>query len=261
MPFLCKAGLCLWFILVLSACKVELYSGLDEKQGNEMLALLLVEGINAEKSEGKGRTVKLKVDPDQLASAIEILSRNSYPRGKYATLNDVFPPGGLISTPTEESARYKYSVTQDLAATISNIDGVLTSRVHLVLPEKTKARKKKTDKPQLAKASVFIKHSSRVSLDSYIPQIKLMVANAVEGLKYENIAVVVFPTIASFSPVSPAHQQQDNKDIKTLSAGIAEYKSLGIWIFLTTLLIIIGIKSDKIIQSIKHYNEQKSASK
>lgn len=224
-------------VTLLSACKVDLYSGLDEKQGNEMLALLLAEGIDVEKKVDKGNTVKLAVDENQLSNAIEILSRNSYPRDKFASLNDVFPQGGLISSPTEESARYTYAMSQDLAATVSNIDGVLTARVHLVLPSEEKQKSKLGNEPKVAKASVFIKHSSNVSLDSYIPQIKLMVANSVENLKYENVAVVIFPSVTTFNPIAQTSKDQNINTLRQLSSTLFNFKGLALFL----LVILAGI--------------------
>ncbi len=248
-----KTLLPLLLCLLLTACKVDLYSGLDEKQGNEMLALLLVEGIDAEKSIDKGNTVKLRVDKNQLSNAIEILSRNSYPRDKFATLSDVFPEGGLISTPTEESARYTYAISQDLAATVSNIDGVLTARVHLVLPTESDKKQRNAEK-QVSKASIFIKHSSNISLDSYIPQIKQMVANSVEGLKYENIAVVLFPSVATFNPIAKASTDVNLGLIK-------QFKDLGPWLIFAVVLLIIGLRFDKLSDRAKELYERKRATR
>lgn len=237
-------------VVFLSGCKVDLYSELDEKQGNEMLALLLVEGIDAEKISDKGGRVKLRVDKNQLSNAIEILSRNSYPRDKFATLSDVFPEGGLISTPTEESARYNYAISQDLAATVSNIDGVLTARVHLVLPKASESNKVAS----IAKASVFIKHSSNISLDAYIPQIKQMVANSVDALRYENIAVILFPSVATFNPIAKTSTDLNISLLK-------QFKDLAPWVFLALFLLVIGFKFDKLSQHAKDiYERQRKAS-
>lgn len=249
----------LFVCLALAGCKVDLYSGLDEKQGNEMLVLLLMEGIDVEKVADKSNTIKLRVDSNQLSNAIEILSRNSYPRDKFATLEDVFPQGGLITTPMEESARYTYAVSQDLAATVSNIDGVLTARVHLVLPSKEKDKKRKTAEPQVAKASVFIKHSSNVNLDSYIPQIKLMVANSVESLKYENIAVVIFPSVTTFNPIAKSSTDENIKQIKELGSTLSVLKDIAPWLIVAVLLAFVGVRFSKVFS--KQFFELKRAAK
>lgn len=195
--------LCVCILVVcVTACDVELYTGLDEQEGNEMLSLLLSEGIKATKAPGKAGTVSLRVEESQLTNAMNLLSRNSYPRKKYATINDVFPQGGLIQSEMADNARYTYAMSQDIAATLSNIDGVLTTKVHLVLPKEDKKNKaKKSTEPKVAKASVFIKYDSEVPMKSYIPQIKAMVANSVEELDYENVAVVIFPAISNYKPM------------------------------------------------------------
>ncbi|WP_444917384.1 type III secretion system inner membrane ring lipoprotein SctJ [Microbulbifer sp. JMSA003] len=188
------------FIVVLTGCKVELYTGLEEQEGNEMLALLLSEGVSAGKEPGKGGSITLVVEESQLTSAIEILSRHSYPRKKYATLNEIFPQGGLIQSPMADSARYTFAMSQDIASTLSNIDGVLTAKVHLVLPaEESKKAAKSVSKTTVVKASVFIKYDSRAPMKSYIPQIKAMVSNSVDQLDYENVAVVIFPGISNYA--------------------------------------------------------------
>ncbi|WP_444913821.1 type III secretion system inner membrane ring lipoprotein SctJ [Microbulbifer sp. TRSA007] len=188
--------------VLVSACKVDLYTGLEEQEGNEMLALLLSEGVSASKAAGKGGSITLLVEESQLTRAVELLSRHSYPRKKYATINEVFPQGGLIQSPMADSARYTFAMSQDIASTLSNIDGVLTAKVHLVLPtEEGNKNSKASNKNTLVKASVFIKYDSRVAMKSYIPQIKAMVANSVDQLDYENVAVVIFPGISNYSDI------------------------------------------------------------
>lgn len=187
-------AVCLFF---LSACQVELYTGLAEKEGNEMLALLLHEGIDANKVAGKSGTVTINVEEAQLSKAMETLSRHSYPKNKFATINEVFPQGGLIQSSMADNARYGYVKSQDLAATLSKIDGVLTARVHLVIPtDDNKKKLKSSEKLTVTKASVFIKYDSKVPMKTYVPQIKTMVANSVEKLDYKNVAVVIFPSTA-----------------------------------------------------------------
>lgn len=187
--------------VLVSACKVDLYTGLEEQEGNEMLALLLSEGVSASKAAGKGGSITLLVEESQLTQAVELLSRHSFPRKKYATINEVFPQGGLIQSPMADSARYTFAMSQDIASTLSNIDGVLTAKVHLVLPAEDGSKNSKSNTKTMVKASVFIKYDSRVAMKSYIPQIKAMVANSVDQLDYENVAVVIFPGTSNYSDI------------------------------------------------------------
>ena len=185
----------LWLLFAMSGCKVPLYSDIPEKEGNQMLSILLSAGISVSKESGKEQMMTLLVEEEQLAEAVTILQRHGYPRDNFATIEQLFPKEGLISSPTEEKARLIYAKSQELAATLSQIDGVLKSRVHVVLPEKNERTGKKSE----AAASVFIKHSSNVELSLDIPKIKLLVNNSIDELDYDNISVVMFPSSATDS--------------------------------------------------------------
>ncbi|MBH3422470.1 type III secretion system inner membrane ring lipoprotein SctJ [Pseudomonas gessardii] len=178
-------------VLLLTACKVELYAGISQKEGNEMLALLRTEGIWAAKQPDKDGKVKLLVEESDIAEAIDALKRKGYPRESFSTLKDVFPKEGLISSPVEERARLNYAKAQEISRTLSEIDGVLVARVHVVLPEDRDGLGKKSSP---ASASVFIKHAADIQLDAYIPQIKQLVNNGIEGLSYDRISVVLVPS-------------------------------------------------------------------
>ncbi|PVU32477.1 EscJ/YscJ/HrcJ family type III secretion inner membrane ring protein, partial [Yersinia pestis] len=122
-------------ILFLTGCKVDLYTGISQKEGNEMLALLRQEGLSADKEPDKDGKIKLLVEESDVAQAIDILKRKGYPHESFSTLQDVFPKDGLISSPIEELARLNYAKAQEISRTLSEIDGVLVARVHVVLPE------------------------------------------------------------------------------------------------------------------------------
>ena len=178
-------------VLALGGCKVELYTGISQKEGNEMLALLRSEGVSADKQADKDGTVRLLVEESDIAEAVEVLKRKGYPRENFSTLKDVFPKDGLISSPIEERARLNYAKAQEISHTLSEIDGVLVARVHVVLPEERDGLGRKSSP---ASASVFIKHAADVQLDAYVPQIKQLVNNGIEGLSYDRISVVLVPS-------------------------------------------------------------------
>lgn len=187
---------CVFIILILAllyGCKVELYSGLPEQEGNEMLALLLKHGIDSEKQLGKDNVVNLFIDESQTARAVDLLSRHGYPRTQFSTIKDIFSDKGLVSTPFEERTRYIYGLSQEVSETLSKIDGVLIARVHVVLPEESKSNSGSRKLIFPASASVFIKYNTEYDLASYIPQMKTIVSNAIEGLSYEQVSVSLFP--------------------------------------------------------------------
>ncbi|OED44868.1 EscJ/YscJ/HrcJ family type III secretion inner membrane ring protein [Endozoicomonas sp. (ex Bugula neritina AB1)] len=178
------------FSLFLAGCKVELYSGLTEKEGNEMLAILLDSGIASEKLLDKDKMVTLMVDTNDVSHSVKLLSSLGYPQEKYSSIGDIFPKDGLISSPTEERARYMYSMSQELSSTLSMIDGVIIARVHVVLPQEQETI---TDVNFPSSASVFIKYTPELELAGLIPKVKTLVANSIEGLSLDKISVSLFP--------------------------------------------------------------------
>jgi type III secretion protein J len=222
-------------ILLLSGCKVELYLGLSQKDGNEMLALLSAEGISAVKEPDKEGKIKLLVDESDIGRAVETLKRKGYPRENFSTLKDVFPKDSLISSPLEERARLNYAKAQELSRTLSEIDGVLVARVHVVLPEDRDGLGKKSSP---ASASVFIKHVSDVQLDAYIPQIKQLLSNGIEGLAYERISVVLVPSVGVRQAL-PAPRFKTLFSIQVMEESRARF--LGLLGLLMALLLVSNL--------------------
>ncbi len=175
-------------LLVLAGCEVELYSGLSEKEGNAILAVLQGHGIKVSKIPGKAQTVTLSVDETDVATAIDILRRNGFPRDNFADLGEIFQKEGLISSPLEERIRYVYGLSQSISETLSQIDGVVTARVHIVLPQAQQFDE--VIKP--SSAAVFIKYRPGLGIEETIPKIKIIVQNSVEGLSYDKISVALF---------------------------------------------------------------------
>ena len=194
--------LALGVCLLLAACKVELHSGLDERDANEILAILLKNDIAASRTAAKDKTLTVMVDEEKFAKAVDILQAHSLPREKFSDLCSVFTGEGMISSPVEDRARLICALGQELSRTISEIDGVMSARVHVVLPENDLGRTKA--KP--SSASVFIRHHEDAPIDRLSPQIKMLVANGIEGLVYDKVSVAMVPVI---SPVQIATSSND----------------------------------------------------
>jgi type III secretion system YscJ/HrcJ family lipoprotein len=161
----------------LLGCKADLYSKIQEREANEMLALLLGKGVDAARVVAKDGTSTIQVEERQLAYSIDLLNVEGLPRQSFKNLGEVFKGSGLVASPIEERARYVYALSEELSRTISDIDGVLSARVHVVLPKNDLLRQDATP----SSASVFIRHGSNAKLSALLPQIKMLVANSIEG--------------------------------------------------------------------------------
>lgn len=168
------------FVLLLSACgeeEMELLSGLDENNANQVVAALLENGISARKMKVDDALSVMIVTSD-MANSVAILNSRGLPNRKHESLGDIFKKEGMISTPLEEKARYIYGLSQELESTFSKIDNVLVSRVHIVLAERIAP-----GQPiQPASAAVFIKHTKALDPDTIEKKIRRIVAASVPSL-------------------------------------------------------------------------------
>ncbi|TWB93012.1 type III secretion protein J [Bradyrhizobium macuxiense] len=185
----CHALVVLPLLLSLAGCKADLYTRVQEREANEMLALLLGKGVDAIRVVAKDGTSTIQVEEQQLAFSIDLLNVEGLPRQPFKNLGEVFKGSGLIASPVEERARYVYALSEELSRTIKDIDGVISARVHVVLPKNDLLRQDTTP----SSASVFIRHNSNAKLPALLPQIKMLVANSIEGLSYDKVAVVFVP--------------------------------------------------------------------
>lgn len=176
-------------VALLAGCsrKVELMGAMPEAEANEVLAALQNAHIDADKTPGKEGNVGVNIAADQVGRAVDLLREKGLPRERFAGMGQVFKKEGLISSPMEERARYLYALSQELGATLTQIDGVIVARVHVVLPERST-----TGDPSMpSSAAVFIKHQEGYNLDTVQPQIRRLVTNSIPGLTADKVSIVL----------------------------------------------------------------------
>ncbi len=176
-------------LLVLAACKTEIYSNLPEREANEMMSVLLDGGVEASKAAGK-EGYSLQVDASEVQRALEILSANGLPRSARESIGQVFAKSGIVSSPFEERVRYVYALSEEVAQTLQEIDGVLVARVHIVMPEAPALGE--VAKP--SSAAVFIRTREGYDLEYLTPQIRRLVSNSIEGLTFDAVSVTLVET-------------------------------------------------------------------
>jgi type III secretion protein J len=141
-----------------------------------------------------------------VATALEQLRLNGMPQEKYLSIGEVFKKEGLVSTPSEERIRYIYAVSQELSNTLMQIDGVVSARVHVVIP----ANDPLSPNVKPSSAAVFIKHRADADLQSMAPAVKNLVMRGIEGLTYENISLSIFAAKPTPKPAAQALINSDN---------------------------------------------------
>lgn len=179
------------FLLILTTgcSKRELYSQLQEKEANEMIAILLRYGIDSEKTPGAENTFTVHVQADRFSESVTILNDFGYPQDHFAGMGEVFKKSGLVSSPVEERIRYMHALSEELQETITLISGVLAARVHVVIPNNDPL----AENIYPSSAAVFIKYRKNAGVEDVVSQIKNLVVKSIEGLTYENVSVALFP--------------------------------------------------------------------
>jgi type III secretion protein J len=212
-----RAMLMLGLLLAVGGCKADLYSRLAEREANLIIATLLRNGIAADRLEAKDGSNTVRVEQERFADAVTLLNAAGLPRAKFETMGDIFSNNGLVSSPTEERARFIHALNQELARTVTEIDGVISARVHVVLPKNDPLRHDQAP----SAASVFIKHDARAEVTSLLPQIKTLIANSVEGLTYDKVAVVFVRGDAKAVELAPTATIETTASLGTHEADAA----------------------------------------
>jgi len=175
-------------VFALAGCgREDLYTNVTESDANTMLGLLIARGISATKRPVKENLFAVAVPRNQFASAVDILKWYGIPKETFQGIGEMFPKTGLVSSPSEERIRFMAALAGNISEMLSNFDGVITARVILVLPSNDPY----SNANNPASASVFLKIRPGFDTTTQIPQIKQLVMNSVEGLKYERVAVTL----------------------------------------------------------------------
>lgn len=178
----------LFFSLVLAGCKSSLYSGLSERDANEIVMVLAEKGIASERRQDKDNSYTVTLENDTVGAAQALLATRGLPRQKFDSFGSIFQNSQMVASSFEERARFMYALNQELARSISQIPGVVDTRVHVMLPESSPLDVTK----KRPRASVFVYYNPQVDLSGHTSTIKMQIVNAVEGLHYEDVSVALF---------------------------------------------------------------------
>ncbi|WP_338489499.1 type III secretion inner membrane ring lipoprotein SctJ [Pseudomonas trivialis] len=221
--------------LMLAGCgeSVELHRNISEQEANEIIAELADKQIRAQKTQGKDG-VAVRVKASDINRAVRTLDAVGLPKVARSTLGQIFRKEGVISTPLEERARYIYALSQELEATLSNIDGVVVARVHVVLPERIAPG----EPVQPASASVFIKHDPRLDPDNINARVRRMVASSLPGM-----ASAIDNTVKLTVVFVPATAYKETQQLTYLGPFLIPEHDLEFWrimLFMPLFVLVSG---------------------
>jgi len=228
---LVSAYLAFSFLLAACGSKIELLAEVSESEANDVLAVLLNAGIDASKKPGKEGMVSLDVNQSDVAKAIDVMRAEGLPRERFVKMGEVFRKEGMISSPLEERVRYIWALSQELSATVSQVDGVIKARVHVVLPERGSGG----DPTLPSSAAVFIKHKAGYNLEDVQAQIKRLISNSIPGLSAEKVSVVLLPAM------SKAQAEEIENNVKLSQAAMAAARKSNVSMRPELLWTIVGI--------------------
>lgn len=170
---------------LLQACDIDLYTNLGEREANAMVAVLLRDGVPASRKVQDNGQLTVVVDEKRFSEAMSLLDDAGLPGQSFSNMGQVFKSNGLVSSPVQERAQMVYALSEELSHSVSEIDGIISARVHVVLPDNDLL--KRVISP--SSASVLVRYDPATDINQLIPQIKTLVANGISGLSYEGVSV------------------------------------------------------------------------
>ena len=187
-----RSGICLLLALVLAGCAKEtLLPELTEADANEIVGALYTSSIEAQKvTDAKGKSFAVEVLSSDLPRSVAVLRALGLPKSPRANLNEVFRSTGFAPTPFEERVRYLFGLAQELERTVSLMEGVLQTRVHVVTPDNAAKR----GDTQQSKASVYVSYDDRYDIEAFVPNIRKLVSDAIEGLAPNRVEILAIPS-------------------------------------------------------------------
>lgn len=206
MSFVCSLRRLLvacFLLAAVTACssRVSLFEGLTQEEGNEIYATLLEAGVPAEKLANKQGTF-ITVPQQMSSEALRILEKKGLPRDKKTSIGEVFKKDSMISSPLEERARYLYALSQEIEQTLMRMDGVISARVHIVLPERANPGEALSP----SSAAVFVKYAENATFPAYVPRVRELVFKSIPGLKGDpqtSVTVAAVPSQAKIDNCVP----------------------------------------------------------
>lgn len=189
--------------LLLSGCRVDLYHALAEQDANQMLALLMLHHIDADKQRQEGGGITLRVEQKQFIDAVELLRLNGYPHRKTISVETLFPANQLVVSPAEEQQKIIYLKEQRIEEMLSQMEGVIHTDVAIAASAPDDDQ---SGTP--ASVAVFIKYSPQVNLEALRVQITGLVEKAIPHMDNSQLSILMQPVEFRLPDTNTEHTQR-----------------------------------------------------
>jgi type III secretion system YscJ/HrcJ family lipoprotein len=195
--------------VLLAACDQELLKGLDQRQANEVLAVLQQANIVATKQDNGKVGYTVQVNQADFAKSVEILKSNDLPSKPRVEISQMFPADSLATSPRAEKARLYSGIEQRLEQSLLVIPSVVKARLHVSYDVESSAARQINPPAHL---SVLVVYRNTEDEAVLINQIKRFLKNSLQSVNYDDISVV----LAKSNPESmPAPQIAEPRPMVT----------------------------------------------
>jgi type III secretion protein J len=182
-------------VLVFAGCRAQIQHGLDERDANEVVSALVAHGFDAKKVAEKGKkpTYAVELDDDHATDALRVLTELKLPRPARTTTKDLASQTSLVETPATERMRQMEAQEGDLEQMLEGMDGVESASVELVVPAPPRP-----GQPAVSSKAAVLVRARPEALERLTAQrggLQSLIAGAVDGLKADDVAVVLDPVV------------------------------------------------------------------
>ncbi|MEI2260091.1 type III secretion inner membrane ring lipoprotein SctJ [Stenotrophomonas indicatrix] len=184
-------------LIVTGCAKSELLQALDERQANEVVAVMLRHNIAATKLQQGKAGFAVQVGQKDLAEAIDLVQVNALPSPPRTQIAGQFPADAMVSTPLGERARLLSAIEQRLEESLATLDGVQTARVHVSYDAAPADGGLQQRKPAPMHLAALLVHHQGVDEQVLVQSVKRLLRNAFVDVAYDNISVVLTPASAT----------------------------------------------------------------
>ncbi|MGE4802503.1 type III secretion system inner membrane ring lipoprotein SctJ [Yersinia hibernica] len=176
---------------MLSACNDEsLLFNLTQEQANQVLAILQQHNISAKKDGTLKAGYRVSVGESESTAALSIINQYQLPWAADVQIGQAFPESSLVASPNAEQARVISLQEQRLEQSLRMISQVVNARVHVSYPP---FNNDTSGKKTIGHVGVLISYKGDIDDNMFISQIKTLIKNSFDDVRYENISVVLFP--------------------------------------------------------------------